>query len=198
MLVSEDLLFRYGGELLHFSKNDFIFRELETPKFYFQILSGEVKINNYQQDGKEFIHSLPSSGHCVGETFLFSESPYPVNAVAMKESKIIRIIRSKFFELIDSDSGILKRMYCYTAERMRYRYIMMNLLTTSDPAQKIIGLMDCLKSYHKKTDSYNYQIPYTRQEMASLTGLRVETVIRIIKKMEKEKLLKIRDRKIFY
>ncbi|WP_228459647.1 helix-turn-helix domain-containing protein [Chryseobacterium bernardetii] len=41
-------------------------------------------------------------------------------------------------------------------------------------------------------------IPLTRQQMASLTGLCVETAIRTIKHMEKEKILKIENRKILY
>ncbi|WBZ96510.1 Crp/Fnr family transcriptional regulator [Chryseobacterium wangxinyae] len=199
MLISEDMLFRYGGELLRFSKNDFIFREAETPKFYYQIIRGEVKLNNYQQDGKEFIHSLPTVGHCIGETFLFSDSPYPVNAEVMTDdSEVMRLTRSKFFELLGQDPQIFRKLYHYTAERMYYRYVMMNLITASDPVHKVKGLMDCLKNYHKKTGLYSYQIPYTRKEMASLTNLRVETVIRIIKNMEKDQLLQIRNRKIFY
>lgn len=198
MLVDEDLLFHYGGELLNFKKNDTIFRELETPKFYYQIQYGEVKINNYQQEGKEFIHSLPSAGHCLGETFIFSETPYPVNAVAMTDAGIIRVAKSKFFELVKNNDGILMQLYKYTAERMHYRYVMLNNLSSNNPFSKVLCVMDCLKQYHKMTGKFSYQIPYTRLEMASLTGLRVETVIRIIKKMEREELVKILNGKIFY
>ncbi|WP_262483282.1 helix-turn-helix domain-containing protein [Chryseobacterium populi] len=41
-------------------------------------------------------------------------------------------------------------------------------------------------------------MPLTRQQLASFTGLCVEMVIRVIKNIEKEHLLKIRNRKIFY
>jgi CRP-like cAMP-binding protein len=42
------------------------------------------------------------------------------------------------------------------------------------------------------------QIPLTRQQLASFTGLSVETVIRSIKNMEKNGVLKIQNRKIWY
>ncbi|WP_418123738.1 helix-turn-helix domain-containing protein [Chryseobacterium sp. PTM-20240506] len=58
--------------------------------------------------------------------------------------------------------------------------------------------MDYLKSYDENKTPYSFQIPLTRQQLASLTGLRVETVIRVIKNMEKENELKIVNRKIFY
>ncbi|MBN9337629.1 MAG: winged helix-turn-helix domain-containing protein, partial [Chryseobacterium sp.] len=45
---------------------------------------------------------------------------------------------------------------------------------------------------------FSFQIPLTRQQMASLTGLRVETTIRTLKSMEKDNIVKIRNRKILY
>lgn len=198
MLVDEDLLLLYGGELVSFAKNDMIFRESETPKFYYQIKHGNVKINNYHQEGKEFIHSFPSAGHCLGETFIFSDRPYPVNAVAMTNTEIIKVTIPRFMKLIENDRSILFRLYQYTSQRMHYRYVMLNNLSSTNPLSKIICVMDCLKQYHNATEQYSYQIPYTRLEIASLTGLRVETVIRLIKRMERENLVKIVSGKIFY
>lgn len=136
MLVDEDLLFRNGGELLNFKKNDIIFRELEIPKFYYQIHFGDVKITNYHQEGREFIHSLPSAGHCLGETFIFSRLPYPVNAVAMTDTAVIRVTISKFLELIDNNKNILLSLYQYTAQRMHYRHVMLNNLSSNNPFSK--------------------------------------------------------------
>ncbi|MCU7616291.1 Crp/Fnr family transcriptional regulator [Chryseobacterium sp. PBS4-4] len=198
MLIDEDLLFRYGGELVNFRKNDFIFKELEYPKFYFQIKHGNVKINNYQSEGKEFIHSFPSAGHSLGETFIFSDRPYPVNAVAMTDSGIIRVLASKFFDLVNSNANIIYQLYQYTSQRMHYRYVMLNNLSSVNPYSKVLCVMDCLKQYHQVAEQFCYQIPYTRLEIASLTGLRVETVIRVIKKMEREDIVKIISGKIFY
>ncbi|RZJ87506.1 MAG: Crp/Fnr family transcriptional regulator, partial [Chryseobacterium sp.] len=191
MLIDEDLLLRYGGEVVNFRKNDFIFRELEYPKFYFQIKWGDVKINNYQSEGKEFIHSFPSTGHCVGETFIFSDRPYPVNAVAMTDSGVIRLLASKFLDLVDNNANIIYQLYQYTSQRMYYRYIMLNNLTSGNPFSKVLCIMNCLKHYHQSKEQFSYQIPYTRLEIASLTGLRVETVIRVIKRMEREDIVKI-------
>lgn len=198
MLVDEDLLFHYGGQLVKFAKNEMIFRESETPKFYFQIKYGNVKINNYHQEGKEFIHSLPSAGHSLGETFIFSERPYPVNAIAMTDVAVIKVGIVRFFDLIQSDKNILFKLYQYTSERMHYRYVMLNNLSSANTFSKIICVMDCLKQYHNVTEQYAYQIPYTRLEIASLTGLRVETVIRVLKKMERENIVKNIGGKIFY
>jgi CRP-like cAMP-binding protein len=41
-------------------------------------------------------------------------------------------------------------------------------------------------------------IAFTRQEIANFTGLRVETVIRTLKKMEEENKVTIDHRKLYY
>lgn len=55
-----------------------------------------------------------------------------------------------------------------------------------------------MKHDHENKTPFTYEVPITRQQLASLTGLCVETTIRAIKKMEREKILRITNRKILY
>lgn len=63
---------------------------------------------------------------------------------------------------------------------------------------RLKGVMDYHKSFSPDTSKYSYKIPLTRQQLASITGLRVETVIRTIKNLEKQDVLKIINRQILY
>lgn len=198
MIINEELLLSLGADMLDYKINEIIFKEGSQPNYYYQIKSGTVKLNNYHEDGREFIHSVPFKGHCFGETFMFGEMIYPLNAVAMEDSRIIRLSKSKFLQYIRENPESLLDLYTYTAERMYYRYIMLNSLSQSNPMSKIKQVMDCLKTYHNYPDPYSYQVPFTRQQLASLTGLRIETVIRVVKRMEKEQLVKIENGKIYY
>lgn len=71
-------------------------------------------------------------------------------------------------------------------------------MCSQSPAVKLKILMDYLKSSNRVKEPFSYQIPFTRQQMANLTGLCVETTIRTLKVMEKKNILKIRNRKILY
>lgn len=198
MVINEELLFASGGDLIHYNTNEVIFSEGDSPRYYFQISKGTVKINNYHEDGREIIHSIPFDGHCLAETFVFTDKPYPINAAAMTHCEIIRIEKSKFLKILDASPDLLMKLYNYTAERMYFRYVMLHNLSSTDPGRRIQRLMDCFKTYNQFTTKYSYQFPFTRQQLAALTGLSVETVIRAVKKMEKEKVLKIETGKIFY
>ncbi|MFC3158113.1 helix-turn-helix domain-containing protein [Chryseobacterium arachidis] len=45
---------------------------------------------------------------------------------------------------------------------------------------------------------YSFVVPFTRSQLASLTGMRVETIIRTLKKMEKLHMVKIEQSKVHY
>ncbi|MBB6369968.1 Crp/Fnr family transcriptional regulator [Chryseobacterium shigense] len=197
-MIVEDLLMSFGAETKKYKAGDIIFREGEFSMFYYQINQGKVKLNNYTESGKEFIQNIFFNGHSFGESLLFVDRPYPMNAVAIEDSSILRLPKSRFLNLIKENQEVSLNVYQCLAERMYYKYIMLYNLSFQNPVLKLKQLMDYLKSYHEDKSPYSFQIPLTRQQLASLTGLRVETVIRAIKSMEKDKILKIEKRKIMY
>lgn len=198
MIIDEEFLLSSGAELINYAVNEVIFKEGEAPRYYFQIRTGTVKITNYHEDGREIIHSILFDGHSLVETALFINKNYPVDAIAMTGCEIIRLDKNKFLELIMGSPDLFSKLYSYTAERMYYRHVMLNNISAPDPGTKVKRVMDCMKAYNKYTAKYSYQFPFTRRHLASLTGLCVETVIRVVKKMEKEKTVRIENGKIFY
>ncbi|PQA93144.1 Crp/Fnr family transcriptional regulator [Chryseobacterium shigense] len=197
-MIVEDVLISFGAEIKEYKAGEIIFREGESSMFYYQIKEGQIKLNNYTEDGKEFIQNIFSGGQSFGESLLFVDRPYPMNAVAIKDSHIVRLPKSNFLNLIKDNQEVSLNVYQYMAERMYYNYMMLYNLSFQNPMLKLKQLMDYLKSYNEDKSLYSFQIPLTRQQLASLTGLRVETVIRAIKSMEKNKILKIEKRKIMY
>ncbi|MBV8327747.1 Crp/Fnr family transcriptional regulator [Chryseobacterium sp.] len=197
MIISEDLLLAYGANYETFNTHDTIFLEGNLPKYYFQITHGIVELNNYHEDGKEFIQNILSDGQSFGESFLFDDKAYPTNATAKTPCTIIKLAKSDFFNLLNQNSEVSSRMFKCLADRLYYKYVMLFNVSSPDPMLKIKTVMDCLKG-NDDNSKYSFQVPLTRQQLANLTGLRVETVIRTIKKMHNSNLLKLEKRKIFY
>lgn len=198
MVICENLLFSNGAKLQCYHTGEFIFREGTAAKYYFQIQSGTVKINNFLENGKEYVHGLPFDGHCIGESYLFTDNNYAINAIAVTDCYIIKIEKSTFLEILIKDPDLTFKVSKYTAERLHFRYIISATLVVRDPEIKLKKLFEHLKKYFNNEDNNTFLIPYTRQQIADLTGLRVETVIRTVKKMEKQKIVTIDKAKIYY
>lgn len=84
------------------------------------------------------------------------------------------------------------------ANRLHFKAIMASEISSQDPRHRILRLLDYLKqSVLKNKTPFSFQVDLTRQQLADLTGLRVETVIRVIKDLEKKGELKIKNRKVY-
>ncbi|MDC8103878.1 Crp/Fnr family transcriptional regulator [Chryseobacterium sp. B21-037] len=198
MVINENVLYSIGAETKQYSPSDFIFSEGDFAHYYYQIVEGEVKLNNYNEDGKEFIQNILSEGQCCGESILFIDKPYPMNAEALTECNILRLSKNLFFQLLEESPELYLEISNFLSQRLYYKYVMMQNISSLNPITRLKVLMDYLKSFHNDKSPYSFSIPLTRQQMANLTGLCVETVIRSFKKMEKECTVQIENRKILY
>ncbi|WP_050022330.1 Crp/Fnr family transcriptional regulator [Chryseobacterium sp. P1-3] len=89
--------YEYSYNIAQYNSGDFIYEENSTCNSYFQIISGIVKLNNYSEDGKEFIQNIINAPQGFDEVLLFINEKYPTNAVALTDCKIIQISSKEFF-----------------------------------------------------------------------------------------------------
>lgn len=197
MLISQELLDQYGAETETFPPSHVIFNEGDTPKYYYQVLKGRIKLNHYNEEGKELIFAILDEGLSVCELLLFIDKTYPVNAITFGECTVLKLPKSSFEKLLDENPQTSRDINKFLSERLYYKYIMLENNSSLRPDVRVRGALDYYKSFTDKTAKFSYEIPLTRQQLASLTALRVETVIRTVKKLEKEGVLKIINRKIF-
>jgi len=197
-MIAEDLLYHYDAEIKTYEKNYPIFNEGNLPFYYHQIKEGSVKLNNYKDDGKEFIHNIFTDGQSIGESILFIDFPYPMNAISIENTKVLQLPKDRFLELLNNHPEASLQLNKALSQRLYYKYIMLQNLSSSCPVTRLMSLMDYLKSFHHSHEKFSFKIPLTRQQMACLTGLCVETVIRNVKKLARKEVIIIKDRKIYY
>lgn len=197
-MIEESLLIKFGSKLACFNKGEILFEQGDTPRYYYQILSGEVKMNNFNDEGKEFVQGFFTASESFGEPPLFLKDSYPANAVAMIPSKIYLLPKEQFMELLMTNPEVHLNMTTNLARRLYYKSIMASEISSQEPEHRVLKLIDYLKTKISKTPvTVKYKVEITRQQIADLTGLRVETVIRAIKALEKKGELTINDRKVY-
>ncbi len=198
MNIDEQLLHSFGGAVKIYKKREIIFKEGDHAQYYFQITKGKVKLNNYNEDGKEFIHNILGKNQSFGDPLLFLDQTYPMNAICLDVSEIIRLPKGNFIEMIKKYPELSLEMNACFSQQLYYKLVMMQSMSSQNPILRLKGLLNYLKSYHDGDCTHCFSVEFTRQQIANLTGLRVETVIRALKKMEKEGHIVFKDRKILY
>jgi CRP/FNR family cyclic AMP-dependent transcriptional regulator len=198
MSIKENLLFSIGATEEHYSAGDYIFRESALPQFYYQVLTGEVKLNNYNHDGKEFIQNILRSEDSFGTSMLFIHKVYPVNAMAISKCTILKVRKESFFNLMEQQPHLYMELFKSLSERLYKKFVLMRKISCNNASERLKEVMQLMKQEQENQSPFSFEVPLTRQQLASLTGLCIETTIRTIKKMEREKILRIKDRKILY
>lgn len=198
MLIDTNLLSRFGATIDSYKPKDVIFDEGDTPKYYYQIISGDTKLHHIDENGREIIFSLLKTGDSICEFLLLLDSKYPVSATVITESTIVKITKTDFSQMLNSDPDILKNVCKYISESLYYNFIKTKNITSPFAEVRIKAMLIFFKDLNSNDKTrYSFEIHLTRQQLASITGLRTETVIRCIKKMERENFIKIYNRKIY-
>ncbi|KQS91688.1 helix-turn-helix domain-containing protein [Chryseobacterium sp. Leaf394] len=74
----------------------------------------------------------------------------------------------------------------------------MKTISCHNAAERLKEVMRRMKLEQPYHSAFTFELPFTRQQLGSLTGLSLESTIRTIKKMEKENVLRIHNRKILF
>jgi CRP-like cAMP-binding protein len=197
-MIAIDLLEKYGALKKSFDKNEIIFEEGNLPTHYYQIISGEVKMSNYNDDGREFIQGIFYKEQSFGEPPLFLNQNYPANAIAVEDAEVLVLPKSSFMKLLEENANVSIKIIENLAQRLYYKSVMAAEMSTQEPEHRVLKLIDHGIAYFNfQKDGNGYLINFTRQQIGDLTGLRVETVIRTIKALEKKGVLKIINRKVY-
>lgn len=197
-MIATELLEKYGALKKVFDKMAIIFEEGNLPAYYYQIVSGEVKMSNYNDDGREFIQGIFYKEQSFGEPPLFLNQNYPANAIAVEDSEVLLLSKNNFMKLLEENPSVSIKIIQNLAQRLYYKSVMAAEMSTQEPEHRVLKLMDHGIAYFNfQKDENGYLINFTRQQIGDLTGLRVETVIRTIKALEKKGVLKIINRKVY-
>lgn len=196
--IAEELLLATGAKYLKVKKGDYVFKELTSCRFYHQLVSGTVRWINIDDSGKEFIQAVVEPGESFGELPLFDNAPYAASAIANENTLILRLKKETFLHLLQQNQDIHFAIGRKLAERLRFRFLLLKILASHSPEYRICTLLNFLKVEHKHICPHCQQIKLTRQQIADLVGLRVETVIRVVRRLHHEGLLLVENRKIFY
>jgi len=197
MLIPKELLIEKKAHFFEVQKDEYIFFEGDPAAFYFQVITGTIKMSSYSDGGKEFIQGIFKAGESFGEPAIFGEFPYPNNALATEKSEVARLPKDIFYELLQENFNIHKKFNKLLSNRLKYKAILLKEISSYCPDHVIMTLLKYLRDNDNADYESKFCVPYTRQQIADMTGLRVETVIRTVKQLHKEGKLEIKRHKIF-
>jgi len=196
-MIDIDTLLAWGAAYKKLSAGEIIFHEGSQSNFYYQLVSGKVRWVNINDEGKEFLQIIIQPGECFGELPLFDGEPYAASAIADTDAVIIRLHRSTFQELIKESPEIHFSFSKLLAQRVRFKFFILKEIANHNPEHSISALFNYFKETKTNICPDCNRINLTRQQIADMTGMRVETVIRTIRNLHSKGQIQIEKGKVY-
>ena len=198
--IDTNLLLLCGAVFKNYDKGEYIFREGQHPHFYHQVVEGKVRMVNEIDNGKDFIQGFFSPGQSFGEPPIFIDDVYPASAIATQSSVIIRLNIPSFKQLLKENFEAHWNITNILSQRLKNKSNALKEISSHTPEHRILSLLNNLKKElnNGSTSSHKIKVDYTRKQIADMTGLRVETVIRIMRGLFEKNILTIEKGKVYY
>ena len=193
--ITENFIKETNAEIKKHEKNSLIINEGSTSLYFYYLLEGELSVYNLTPEGKEFLQHKVRENNFFGEPAVLLEKPFPGTVEVTSEfAKILRIKRENFLQYLKNNPDWSLEFTKSIAEKSIIKSNSLKNIVFLNPEDRIIKQ---LNDYKEGKDE-KIIIELTRKELSNMTGLRIETIIRTIKKMEKEGKLQIINGKVFY
>lgn len=190
-MISDDILLQHKATVIFLAKNDMLFQQGEPANFFYIVRSGRIKMANFSDDGKEFVQGYFTDGQSFGEPPFFSRSIYPASAIAVEKSDVWKIAYGDFLDLLRTHFDVHINLMHTLCDRLIYKSTMLSELAIEEAEHRLRTLIQYLIDHDNQLSTPKKKLTFTRQQLADMTGLRVETVIRSIKLLEQKKFLEI-------
>lgn len=193
--INNQFIIETKCEIKRFHKNSIIIHEGSTSMFFYYLIEGELSVYNFTPEGKEFLQHKVKEKHFFGEPAVLLEKPFPGNVEVTSEyADILKIKRDNFIQYLKNNPERCLEFTKSIAEKSIIKSNSLKNIVFLNPEDRIIKQFNDYKDGKEE----KIVIELTRKELSNMTGLRIETIIRTIKKMEKDGKLKIVNGKVFY
>lgn len=197
MIIDINTLLAWGATYKKVAAGEIIFNEASHCSFYHQLVSGSVRWVNVNEEGKETLQVMIEAGESFGELPLFDGGVYAATSVANENSVVLRLNKNTFLQLLKDNPEIHFTFSRMLSQRMRFKFMIVSELANHNPEKSISHLFAYFKETQKHICPKCNKVNLTRQQIADMIGLRVETVIRTIRIMHEKGDLLVDKGKVY-
>ena len=182
-----------------YKKDEFIYFPDEAATHIYMIVSGRVRLGHYQEDGKEAVTAILSTGEIFGELAMAGEDIRKDYAQAMDaNTTICPLSIENLKELMREDRELSFKLLKLIGCRLMKLERKLELLVFKDARTRIVEFLKDTASWKGKKVGFETMIPtrLTHKDIAALTGTSRQTVTTILNELKSKNLINFDRKKI--
>lgn len=178
-------------------KGDTLYRAGAAFTALYGVRSGSFKTLSLTENGLEQIAGYQLAGDIIGLDGITSDS-HECEAIALEDSEVCVIPFHEFEQIAGDDRQVQRNLYRLLAREITRERLQMIMLGTMHADQRLVTfLLDLSRRYQKLGYSASaFVLRMTRDEIGSYLGLKLETVSRVLSRLQAEGLIRVTGREI--
>ncbi len=184
-------------QTLYLKKKQIIYSAGQTPASLYFVSKGKVKTFKINELGKELITDIYKEGEFLGYIPLMEDTIYQDTAEALQEAELMVIPKSDFLALLGSDSSVAQTFIKMLSRDVTEKEEKLVSLAYNSLRKRVAtGLLQVYDKF-KKSPADKPRLEISREDLAQIVGTATESLIRTLSDFKSEKLIDIRDGKVF-
>lgn len=183
-------------EVNDYKRKHILYAAGQRPKYVYHVISGKVKTNKTNDEGKELITKIYGPGEFLGYSTILEQLNYKEDAQVMEDAVLMLIPKEDFLQLISCDINIAAQFIrIITHNILEQEEKLLNFAYNSLRKKVAYGLIQLFDDTNKEHTG-KPQLDLTRKNIAHLAGVAPESLIRTLSDFKEEKLIDLEDGKI--
>ncbi|WP_312900366.1 response regulator [Chryseobacterium taichungense] len=168
-----------------YKKKQIIYYEGDAANAVYLIISGAVKTTKMTDGGKEFMMGVYSKEDYFGITSLFAGNEYKETAEVLEDATVCSVPRDIIDQLLYKYPDIAQKFINILAHNVLAHEEQLLQLAYFSVRKRMAEVLLKLHAKYPHTDSFEI----SRENLASMAGMAIETVSRILSDFKDENLL---------
>jgi CRP/FNR family transcriptional regulator len=172
-----------------YEKGEVIFREGDVADRIHFVHAGKVKIVK-SAGGRDIIIEILSDGEPVGAVAAFQRGHFPATAIAVEPSSLVSLPEREFFRLLEERPQMTRHLLSGLTMRLMMVNKRMADMTGSAESRGARLFLTLAERLGTPQDAGLFiPIALSRQDVADMLGITLETAIRLMSRWQKEALI---------
>lgn len=175
-----------AGKARDFKKNQVVYAETDHGRGIYLIISGKVKTIKLAEDGRELMTGLYSAGDYIGINAILINSVYTETATTIEESRLAMISIEEMETVLNLYPEVARKFINLLSRDNQEKEELLLQLAYHSVRKK---MAETIIKLHTQTSNQKGFFTISRENLAAMACIAMETVSRTLSDFKQEKLI---------
>lgn len=176
----------------------FVFYEGHPVLGLYILCEGRVKLTRSTKQGQQRIVGIVDAGRLIELNTFKDGALHQTSCQVLEMSQVCLVDRTQYLDLLEENGTLAVKVIQWLSHEMRHSLRETDHFAFASAKERVANvLLDLSERYGEKTKGgIHISLPLKREELAQMTVLTVETIVRILRGFQTDRLINLNGRNI--